>query len=170
MIKTFNYLFVTFFGIGKIKFASGTFASFATIILLYFLFYFTKLSDHSILILFIIIFILSFYTVAEYIKFNPNKDPKEVVVDEVIGQFIPIYFFETSQLITKNPNESILYYLYIFLLFRFFDITKPFPVNFFDKKLKNSFGVILDDVVAGIYVVFTLIIFIIIKSKFFSWI
>ena len=56
--------------------------------------------------------------------------------------------------------------IYIFVLFRYFDIKKPFPVNFFDKKFKNSFGVIIDDVVAGLYVVLTLIIFMIFKSKF----
>ena len=55
----------------------------------------------------------------------------------------------------------------IFILFRYFDIKKPFPISFFDKKFKNSFGVIIDDVVAGLYVVLTLIIFMVIKSKFF---
>ena len=68
----------------------------------------------------------------------------------------------------KNPQESVIFYLYIFILFRYFDIKKPFPVNYFDKKFKNSFGVIIDDVVAGLYVVITLIIFMIVKSKFFS--
>ena len=57
--------------------------------------------------------------------------------------------------------------MYIFILFRFFDIKKPFPANFFDKKFKNSLGVIIDDVIAGLYVVLTLIIFMVIKSKFF---
>ena len=67
----------------------------------------------------------------------------------------------------QNPNEAVIFYLIIFILFRFFDIKKPFPVNIFDKKFKNSFGVILDDVVAGFYVVLTLIIFMVIKSKLF---
>ena len=67
----------------------------------------------------------------------------------------------------KEPQEAVLFYLYIFILFRYFDIKKPFPVNYFDKNFKNSFGVILDDVVAGLYVVLTLIIFMIIKTKFF---
>ena len=58
--------------------------------------------------------------------------------------------------------------MYIFILFRFFDIIKPFPINIFEKKFKNSFGVIFDDIIAGIYVVLTLIIFMIIKSKFFQ--
>ena len=103
----------------------------------------------------------------EYIKNSENKDPKEVVIDEFIGQSIPIYLYEVSHGLEKNSQDSILFYLYIFILFRYFDIKKPFPVSFFDKKFKNSFGVIIDDVVAGLYVVLTLIIFMVIKSKFF---
>ena len=105
--------------------------------------------------------------ITNYIKDNTDKDPKEIVIDEVIGQSIPIYMYEIAHGTTKDFNESILFYLYIFILFRFFDIKKPFPVSFFDKKFKNSFGVIIDDVVAGLYVVLTLIIFMVIKSKFF---
>ena len=103
---------------------------------------------------------------SEYIKYNKNKDPKEVVVDEFIGQSIPIYIYEISHGTSKDSSEAVLFYLYIFILFRFFDIKKPFPINFFDKKFKNSFGVIFDDVIAGFYVVLTLIIFMIFKSKF----
>ena len=66
-----------------------------------------------------------------------------------------------------NLEETFLYYIYIFVLFRFFDIKKPFPINILDKRFKNSFGVIFDDVLAGIYVVLTLVIFMIIKTKFF---
>ena len=113
------------------------------------------------------IFIYSFYAVADYIKNNDNKDPKEVVIDEVIGQAIPIYLYEISHGANKNLEETFLYYIYIFVLFRFFDIKKPFPINILDKRFKNSFGVIFDDVLAGIYVVLTLVIFMIIKTKFF---
>ena len=109
----------------------------------------------------------SFYAVSEYIRYNKNKDPKEVVIDEFIGQSIPIYLYEISHSSEKNSQEIILFYLYIFILFRFFDIKKPFPINIFDKKFKNSFGVIFDDVIAGFYVVLTLIIFMTIKSNFF---
>ena len=115
----------------------------------------------------IVIFIWSFLAVAKYIKDEINKDPKEVVIDEVIGQSIPIYLYEISHGTSKDSKEAILFYLYIFILFRFFDIKKPFPINFFDKKFKNSFGVIMDDVIAGFYVVLTLIIFMVIKSKLF---
>ena len=167
MIKTFNYLFVTCFGIGSFKFASGTIASLATTVFLFNLFHIINLSNKVILITLLIIFAYSFYAINEYIKDNEDKDPKEVVIDEFIGQSIPIYLYEISHETIKNSQEAVLFYLYIFILFRYFDIKKPFPVSYIDKKFKNSFGVILDDVVAGLYVVLTLIIFMIIKSKFF---
>ena len=167
MIKTFNYLFVTCFGIGSFRFAPGTITSLITAIFLFSLFHITKLSNNAILVVLLIVFIYSFYAVSEYIKYNENKDPREVVVDEFIGQSIPIYLYEISHGTAKDSQESVLFYLYIFILFRYFDIKKPFPVSFFDKKFKNSFGVIMDDVVAGLYVVLTLIIFMTIKSKFF---
>jgi len=167
MIKTFNYLFVTCFGIGSFRFAPGTITSFITTIFLYSLFHIINLSNNIILIALVLIFMYSFYAVSEYIKENADKDPKEIVVDEFIGQSIPIYLYEMAHGSTKNPQESVLFYLYIFILFRYFDIKKPYPVNYIDKKFKNSFGVIIDDVVAGLYVVLTLIIFMIVKSKFF---
>ena len=168
MIKTFNYLFVTCFGIGSLRFAPGTITSFITTIFLFSLFHIINLSNNIILIALLSVFVYSFYAVSEYIKDNENKDPKEVVIDEFIGQSIPIYLYEIAHGAIKSSQESALFYLYIFILFRYFDIKKPFPVSYFDKKFKNSFGVILDDVVAGLYVVLTLIIFMIIKSKFFS--
>ena len=167
MIKTLNYLIVTCFGIGSIRFAPGTITSLITTVFLYSLFHIINLPNNTILVTLVIIFIYSFYAVSEYIKFNENKDPKEVVIDEFIGQSIPIYLYEISHGTIKNTQEAALFYLYIFILFRFFDIKKPFPINFFDKKFKNSFGVIIDDVVAGLYVVLTLIIFMVIKSKLF---
>ena len=166
MIKTLNYLIVTCFGIGSIRFAPGTITSLITTVFLYSLFHIINLSNNSILIILLIVFIYSFYAVAEYIKYNENKDPKEVVIDEFIGQSIPIYLYEISHSTSKDSTEAVLFYLYIFILFRFFDIKKPFPINFLDKKFKNSFGVIFDDVIAGLYVVLTLIIFMVIKSEF----
>ena len=167
MIKNFNYLFVTFFGIGTFRYAPGTITSLITTILLFSFFHIINLSNNVIFLILIIIFLYSFYAVAYYIKENENKDPKEVVIDEVIGQAIPIYLYETAHETTKSPEEAFLYYIYIFILFRFFDIKKPFPINIFEKKFRNSFGVIFDDVIAGLYVVLTLIIFMIIKFNFF---
>ena len=168
MIKKINFLFVTFFGIGTLRYAPGTITSLITTVLLFNLFYVLNFSHNTILVLLLFIFFYAFYAVADYIQDGHDKDPKEVVIDEVIGQSIPIYLYEISHNINKSLEESILVYVYIFVLFRFFDIKKPFPVNYLDKKYKNSFGVILDDVAAGFYVVLTLIIFMIIKSKFFQ--
>ena len=168
MIKNINFLFVTFFGIGTIRYAPGTITSLITTIFLFSSFHILDLSNTLILVILIAIFLYAFLAIANYIKDETNKDPKEVVIDEVIGQSIPIYLYEVAHGTNKDSKEAILFYIYIFILFRFFDIKKPFPVNFFDRKFKNSFGVIMDDVIAGFYVVLTLIIFMVIKSKLFA--
>ena len=164
MIKIFNSFFVTMFGLGKVKFIPGTFGSLATTIILYLLFHVFNISSNIILLGLIIIFIYSFSAVASHIENNKNKDPGEIVIDELIGQSIPIYLYEISHGIEKNPNEAIIFYGIFFILFRYFDIMKPFPVNFFDKNFKNSFGVIMDDVCAGFYVVLSLICFMVLSS------
>ena len=162
-MNNINFLFVTLFGIGKIKKIPGSFASLATTIFLFFLFHILYASPNIFLISVIIIFFISLYAVSIFIKDLSNKDPKEVVIDEVIGQSIPLYLYEISHNIPKDSNDALKFYLIIFILFRFFDIAKPFPVNYFDKNFKNSFGVIMDDVVAGLYVVLVLILYMIIK-------
>ncbi len=165
MINKINFLFVTFLGLGKINYAPGTLSSLITTFLLFYFFHILNLSHQTILIGFFIIFFYSLYAISSYIKKKENKDPKEIVIDEIIGQSIPIYVYEISHGIEKNYSEAYLYYIYIFILFRFFDIKKPFPISYFDKNYKNSLGVILDDVIAGIYVILTLIIFMVIKSS-----
>ena len=166
MIKTFNSLFVTMFGIGKIKMIPGTVGSLATIIILFVLFHTLDISSNLILLGLIIIFIYSFSAVASHTENSENKDPKEIVIDEFIGQSIPIYLYEISHGTEKSPNEAIIFYAICFVLFRFFDIRKPFPVSFFDKNYKNSFGVIMDDVFAGLYVVLSLICFMVLSNYF----
>ena len=154
------------FGLGKIKKIPGTIGSLATIILLYYCFHVLNLSSNVILIGLIIIFIYSFSAVAAHIKDSENKDPKEIIIDEFIGQSIPIYLYEISHGTEKSSDEVIIFYSVCFILFRFFDIAKPFPVNFFDRNFKNSFGVIMDDVCAGFYVVLSLIFFMVLSSYF----
>ena len=161
MIDKLNFIFVTFFGIGKIKKIPGTFASLFTMLLLFFLFHILNFSPNIILVIIILIFFISLFAVKIYIKDLSNKDPKEVVIDEVIGQSIPLYLYEVSHNIEKDSIDVLKFYLIIFILFRFFDIAKPFPVNYFDKNFKNSFGVIMDDVCAGLYVVLVLILYMI---------
>jgi|TARA_B100000787_G_C16097339_1_gene251811 phosphatidylglycerophosphatase A len=166
MFKKFNSLFVTMLGLGKIKFIPGTLGSLTTIILLYYFFHILNISSNIILFGLVIIFIYSFSAVANYIKNNENKDPGEIIIDEFIGQSIPIYLYEISHGVEKTSNEVIIFYIVCFVLFRYFDIMKPFPVSFFDKNFKNSFGVIMDDVCAGFYVVLSLICFMLLKNLF----
>ena len=131
MIKTLNTLFVTMCGLGKVPKIPGTFGSLATVIILYFSFHILNLSPNVILIVLIIIFILSFLSVAFHIKDNDNKDPKEIIIDELIGQSIPIYLYEISHGTEKSSDEAIIFYSICFLLFRFFDILKPLFVQVF---------------------------------------
>tara|TARA_Y100001935_G_scaffold159635_1_gene131347 strand:- start:399 stop:902 length:504 start_codon:yes stop_codon:yes gene_type:complete len=166
MIKTLNTLFVTMLGLGKIPKIPGTCGSIATVIILYIFFHILNLSTNSILIGLIIIFIFSFSAVALHIKDDENKDPKEIIIDEFIGQSIPIYLYEISHGIKKSSDEALIFYIICFVLFRFFDIAKPFPVSYIDKNFKNSFGVIMDDVCAGFYVVLSLICFMVLTSYF----
>ena len=164
MSKTFIFLFVTILGLGKIKFMPGTFGSLATTIILYYLFHVLNFSSNIILFILIIIFIYSFYAVSSYIKNSVNKDPSEIIIDEFLGQSIPIYLYEISHGTIKESSEAIIYYGLFFILFRYFDIVKPFPVSFFDKNFKNSFGVIIDDICAGFYVVLSVVCFMVLKN------
>ena len=166
MNKKFNTLFVTMLGIGNIKKIPGTFGSIATIVTLYILFHILNVSPNIILAGLVLIFIYSFPAITNHIKDNDNKDPKEIIIDEFIGQSIPIYLYEISHGTEKSSDEAIIFYLICFVLFRFFDIKKPFPVSFFDKNFKNSFGVIMDDVCAGLYVVLSLICFMVLSNYF----
>ena len=152
------------FGLGKIKFMPGTFGSLATTVFLFYLFHSLNISSNIILISLIIIFIYSFYAVSTHTESSKNKDPGEIIIDEFLGQSIPIYLYEISHGTTKESDQAIVYYALFFILFRYFDIMKPFPVNFFDKNFKNSFGVIMDDICAGLYVVLTVVCFMFIKS------
>jgi len=164
MIKTFNTLFVTMFGIGKFKRIPGTFGSLATVIILYFCFHKLEINSNLIFFGLLVIFLYSFQAITSHTKGKDNKDPGEIVIDEFIGQSIPICLYEVSHGTNKDSQEALIFYSICFVLFRYFDIMKPFPVSYFDKKHKNSFGVIMDDVCAGLYVVLSLICFMLLKS------
>ena len=164
MINRINFLFVTLFGIGKIKKIPGSIASLATTLFLFFLFHILNISPNIVLIALVIIFFISLYAVNIFIKDLENKDPKEVVIDEFIGQSIPICLYEIAHEGAKETSQVLTFYFVMFILFRIFDITKPFPVSYYEKNFKNSLGVIMDDVCAGLYVVAVLVLYMVITS------
>ncbi len=152
------------FSLGKINYLPGTFGSLATVIFLFICFHILNVSSNIILLILVVIFTYSFIAIKNYTENNENKDPEEIIIDEFIGQTIPIYLYEISHGTEKSIDQAIIIYTLSFILFRFFDIVKPFPVSYFDKKHKNSFGVVMDDVCAGLYVVLLLICFMVLKN------
>ena len=164
MLKTINYLFVTMFGIGKLSKIPGSYASLVTVIFLYILFHIFSVPADIFLFFLVAIFVVSLFSVNLFIKDLTNKDPKEVVIDEFIGQSIPICLYEIAHSDPASQSKIITFYFIMFILFRIFDIAKPYPVSYYDKNFKNSFGVIMDDVCAGLYVVAILVFYMIVTT------
>ena len=138
MLSKINYQILTMFSLGKLP-ASGTFASAATLFF-YYLFY-HNLSNLLLLIFLIIITLYSIFFLKKILNNFENEDPKEIVIDEFIGQLIPLLIC----------NGELVLVIISFVLFRFFDILKIFPANYFDKKIKGTIGIIGDDIIAGLY-------------------
>ena len=109
-----------------------------------------------------VFFLIFQYQITLQIKNLTNKDPKEIVIDELIGQSIPICLYEITHEGSKETGQVLTFYFIMFILFRIFDIVKPYPVSYYDKNFKNSFGVIMDDVCAGLYVVAVLVLYMVI--------
>ena len=164
MYNKIIFLTVTLFGIGKIEKIPGSIASLATTIFLFFLFHILNFSPNIVLVSVFVVFFISLYVVNIFIKDLDNKDPKEVVIDEFIGQSIPICLYEIAHEGTKETSQVFTSYFIMFILFRIFDIVKPYPVSYYDKNFKNSFGVVMDDVCAGLYVVAVLVLYMVISS------
>ena len=163
-MKKINVLISTFFGNGYISKIPGTFTSLITLIILYLLFEVFQFKNlNYILILFSITFFYSFYAVMDSETEFENKDPRQIVIDEVLGQAMPLILivYLSSKNLINIPVE--IYYFLSFIFFRFFDIVKPFPVSYFDKQHKNFFGIIMDDIMAGLY---TMLIIYLISLKF----
>tara|TARA_B110000259_G_C14007577_1_gene398451 strand:+ start:485 stop:988 length:504 start_codon:yes stop_codon:yes gene_type:complete len=149
MVKEINILILTMLHIGSSKYAPGTVASFVTCII-FICFYIFKINIFYLIFSVALILIFSVYSIDYYKKKFSEVDAKEIVIDEFIGQSIPILTIY-SFLPKDNISDFILYTLVSFLLFRIFDIIKPYPIGKIDKNMKNGFGVILDDVIAGLY-------------------
>ena len=148
MIKNGNVLIflarlAEVYPIGHVKKAPGTFASFISLFIGYYL---INLLGIFNFIIFIIIFSIIGFIISEiHVRVFKQKDPKEVVIDEFTGQFIALLAITSS----NNTNDIILSILLSFLLFRFFDITKLGPIKKFEK-LPGGIGIMADDIVAGI--------------------
>ena len=154
MIKKFNLLFITFFFTGKIKFAPGTIASFITCFLFFLLlniFNFTTL-----LLITLFIFFYSFLAINNSFNEFKSDDPQEIVIDEVVGQVLPLLAIPIYE--TLYPLPVIYYYVSAFILFRLFDIWKPYPISYVDNNIKGALGIMLDDIVASIYSTVILIV------------
>ena len=133
-----NTMFVSVFGIGFIPFASGTFGSLAGLIIGYAL----NLINYNLFFLIIpMLFILGVIASNTYQKQTGEKDSSVIVIDEVVGQLIAMMFV---------MDDFVLVFI-SFIIFRLFDIYKPWPASYADKKMTGGFGVMLDDVFAGIY-------------------
>ena len=156
MIDKFGKALLTMFGIGYFKYAPGTVASFITCLTFYLLWSLFGIRNLFFPFMFFTIIIFIYSTIL-IDKFYEGDDAKEIVIDEFIGQSIPLLSMININLKLKliiTPFSDYPTEVWIFLsfvLFRFFDILKPFPINLIDKKIKNGFGVILDDIVAGIF-------------------
>ena len=152
--------FVTIFGIGFSKFAPGTLGSFFGVLFFYFFYNFFS-ENYILFFLFIFfIFLLSWYSIYVYVFKNRAHDPSEIIIDEFLGQLIslsPILFFNGFKL--DKINFCVLMLL-SFLLFRFFDILKPWPIYIVDKS-RTSLSILFDDVIAGLFASTIIIIYLI---------
>ncbi len=147
-------LFVSLFYSGYIKvLPSGTFGSFISMLILFPLIEFNIISLELFILGFIIIFLLSLYFIKKFSLHNKSHDSKIIVIDEFLGIYLILIFYDQIQII-----NTIITFFFIFILFRFFDIVKIFPANIIDRNLNNALGVILDDLVAALYTIFALYI------------
>ena len=133
--------------IGKIKYAPGTVASLITCLL-----FLVLINFLNIIYIFFITLVSFFYSLSaidnSFDEFNAD-DPQEIVIDEVIGQMLPLLAIPIYE--TLYPPPAIYYCAAAFLLFRLFDIWKPYPISYVDNNIKGSLGIMLDDILAGFY-------------------
>ncbi len=153
-MKILTNFFVSLFYTGYIKRWSGTFGSFVSILILFPIIELNLISNNIFILIFVLIFILSIYFINKFSNDTKTHDSSIIVIDEFLGIYLIFIFYNNIYVI--NTYVTL---LLIFILFRFFDISKVFPANIIDKKMNNSLGVLLDDIVASIYTIFILYIF-----------
>ena len=140
MIDILVKFLVTGFYSGKIKYMPGTFGTLVGVLIFQIISLNSFLNNiFLLLILFFLSLLLLNYSYKKLIFLN--KDDKSIVIDEIFGYLIFMIFFENN---TTNLLVG-------FILFRVFDILNPFPISLIDKNIKNSFGVMFDDVIAALF-------------------
>ena len=142
-LKNPYHFIATLGGIGLIPVAPGTFGSIFAWVVFIFISHFINMLVLTIASLFFAIWICEKVT-----KDLIEKDHKSIVIDELIGMWIsliPVIYIASTQ------EDRTIYAVIALILFRFFDIAKPFPISYFDQKIKNGFGIVIDDCIAGIF-------------------
>ncbi len=147
-IKIANII-ATYFGLGLSKYAPGTVGSLGTLPLAFIILYFGGF--WTLIISILAIFFIGANATKVIIQQSEDSDPSKVVIDETAGQLITFSFIAFLSPDVLLGSNSIIYYIAGFLFFRFFDIIKMGPVKYADTKIKNAYGVMLDDVFAGIF-------------------
>ena len=147
VMRLLSKYFVSLFGIGYVPIAPGTLGSAFAILVWYISI--TYFNIYYFYFLLILVFLIANQLIKHYIKIKKKDDPSEVIIDEFIGQSIPLVF-----IFEFNIYEILL----AFSAFRFFDILKIYPVNK-AENLKGATGIIMDDVVAGIYALIIIMIY-----------
>ena len=153
MIEKFGKSILTLFGIGYFKYAPGTAASIVTCALWLVLYSF-KINFLLLVFLYLILLFYSIILIDKLSKKFSEVDAKEIVIDEFLGMslaLIPFYSYLAIHERWNRMDDLFVITLPCFVLFRFFDIVKPSPINFIDKKLKNGLGVVMDDIIAGLF-------------------
>ncbi|UTW54018.1 phosphatidylglycerophosphatase A [Kordiimonas sp. SCSIO 12610] len=144
--KSIAFWFTTGFGSGLLRPAPGTWGSLAGVAIALALLY-LHVSSMAFAALIIISFALSIFAINTIEKKTGIHDAPEIVIDEFVGQWIvmiPLFFEPHFDWQNIWP-----YALGAFILFRIFDIIKPWPINWLDKRVSGGFGVMIDDVIAG---------------------
>ena len=145
-----SQIFSTLFFIGYVKWAPGTIGSLFALIIIILLN--NVLNKNEFIALFICILLMATICIKIYSKSVNKHDAKEIVIDEFLGIYLIIIFSYDFEIF----NNEFIKILSILFFFRIFDIIKPFPANWIDKNMKNSYGIIFDDIIAGIYTIIIL--------------
>ena len=143
-MKKLAFLVSTLFYCGYFPKAPGTIGSLVSLPVIFFINY--NFGFFGLILTIIVVFIVAMFAVKKVLMYTTH-DPSFVVIDEFLGQAVTFLLIADKLKFSKN----VIPYIIGFVLFRLFDITKPFPVSYADKKIKNAFGVILDDIFAGFY-------------------